>query len=134
MIFCCKNFSELFCFFVLPKPNTATRFCLIDMSQPLLANSPFPLRPFIWAKLLSGYIRSLQVYLPMIIYFGAELGFKDPTNALIFLKNILSALVDIKIIDNKLCNNLELQQVVEVCSKRPFISSPLGLVFMHDGG
>lgn len=70
----------------------------------------------------------------MIICFRVELGFKNLTDALIFSKNLLLALVDIEIIDNKLCDNLEFQQVVEVCPKQPFICSPLGLVFLYDGG
>lgn len=70
----------------------------------------------------------------MIIRFGAELGYDEPTDALIFSKNLSSALVDTEIIDKKLRKELALHRIVEVDQERPFISSPLGLVPKHDSG
>lgn len=70
----------------------------------------------------------------MITRFGAELGYEGSTDILILSKNLSSALVDTKIIDKKLCEDLALQRAVEVKPKRLFISSPLGLVSKHDGG
>lgn len=133
--FSLRKFLRTFpCFPAPPRPNTATRFRLVDASQPPLANSPSPPRPSAWAELLSGYPGSLRVHLPMIIRFGAELGYKGPTDALILSKNLSSALVDTEIIDKKLRDDLELQRVVEVSPERPFICSSLGLVPKHDGG
>lgn len=66
-----KTFS---CFFAPPRPNIATRFCLIDASQPLLANFPSPLVPSIWARLLSWYPGFLRIHLSIIIRFKVELG------------------------------------------------------------
>ncbi len=95
------------CFFAAPKPNTATCFYIVDVSQLSLANSPSLLRPFTWVELLSGYPVSLWVHLLIIIHFEAELDYKSPTNTLIFSKNLSSTLVNTKIIDKKLGDNLE---------------------------
>ncbi len=118
-----------------PRPNTSTRFCLVDASQPPLKNFPSPPNAAAWAELLSKYPGPIQVHLPMIIRFGVELGYEGPTNAFILSENLTSALEDTEIIDNKLRDDLALQRVVEVKTPAPpFISSPLGLVPKHDGG
>ncbi len=70
----------------------------------------------------------------MIIRFGVEIGYKDPMDTFILSENLASALEDTEIIDNKLRDDLALQQVVEIKAPAPpFISSPLGLVPKHDG-
>ncbi len=125
-----RNFSY---FSIPPRPNTVTRFHLIDTSQSPFANSPSSLKPSAWAELLSGYPGFLRVYLSMIICFGVQLGYKGPIDTLILSNNLFSALVDIEIIDEKLRDDLEFQQVVEVSLERLFICSPLGLVPKHDG-
>lgn len=111
-----KFFRAFPCLLAPPRLNTSTRFCLADASRPplQLQNSPSPLRPSAWAELLSNYPGPLRVHLPMIIRFGAELGYDGPTDALIFSKNLLSALVDTEIIDKKLRKDLALHRIVEV--------------------
>lgn len=69
----------------------------------------------------------------MIICFELELGYNGPTDALIFLKNLFSVLVNTKIIDKNLSEDLVHRWVVEVNPERPFINSPLGLVPKHNG-
>lgn len=101
-------FRTIFCFPALPRLNTITCFCLVDVLQLLYANFPSPLRPFAWAKLFLRYLDFLQVNLLIIICFGVKLGYKSPINVLILLKNLSSALVDTKINDNKLYNHLKL--------------------------
>lgn len=66
--------------------------------------------------------------------FGSKLGYEGPTIILILSKNLSSILVDIKIIDKKLRNNLELQRVVEVRPKWLFIYALLGLIPKDDEG
>lgn len=118
-----------------PRPNTTTRFELVDASRPTLKSSPSPLKPFAWAELLSKYPGPLHNHLPMILRFGAELSYKGPSDAFILSKNLASALEDEGIIDKKLFEDLGNRRVEEVIAPTPpFISSPLGLVPKHDGG
>lgn len=71
----------------------------------------------------------------MILRFGVELGYKGPRDVLILSKNLVSAMEDPSIIDNKLEEDLRLRRIVPVPNPSiPFISSPLGLVPKHDGG
>lgn len=62
-----------------------------------------------WAELLSNYPGLLRIHLPMINCFGAKLSYGEPTDALILGKNLLLALVNIKIIDKKLHEDLVLR-------------------------
>ena len=117
-----------------PRPNTTNRFQLVDASRPPLQNSPSPLKPTAWAELLSSYPGSIRIHLPMILRFGAQLGYEGP-NAFILSKNLASALADTEMIDKKLAEDLRCRRVEEVTiPTMPFISSPLGLVPKHDGG
>lgn len=77
----------------------------------------------------------MQIHLPMILRFGAQLGYKGPDDSFILSKNLASVLDKPGVIDKKLTEDLALQRVVEVPNPEvPFISSPLGLVPKHDGG
>ena len=118
-----------------PRPNNFVKFRLADASKPPLTKSPSPLIPSAWASLLCHYPGGLKIHLPMILRFGAELGYQGPPDAFILSKNLSSALEDPAIIDKKLTEDLALGRVVEVESPTPpFICSPLGLVPKHDGG
>lgn len=129
------KFMNLFpCLPAPPRPNTTNRFQFLDASQPTFCNSPSPLKPFAWAELLNTYPGPLQIHLPMILCFGAQLGYEGP-KTFILSKNLASVLVDTKIIDRKLADDLRSRKVEEVSNPTlPFISSPLGLVPKHDGG
>lgn len=71
----------------------------------------------------------------MILCFGAQLGYEDPADAFILLKNLASAFKDTEIIDKKLADDLTSRWMEKIAnSTPPFISSPLGLVSKHDGG
>lgn len=70
----------------------------------------------------------------MILCFRAELGYKNPSNAFILLKNLVSALVDEDIIDKKLLEDHKNRRVEEVINPTPlFISFLLGLVPKYNG-
>lgn len=70
----------------------------------------------------------------MVLCFGCLVGYEGP-DAFILSKNLPSALIDPKIIDEKLTSDLRMARVLEVkIPSLPFISSPLGLVPKHDGG
>lgn len=117
------------------RPNTSIKFRLADASKPPLTNSPSPLKPSAWADLLAQYPGGLRIHLPMILRFGAELGYEGPSNAFILSDNLASALKDPAIIEKKLQEDLASGCVSPVQQPRPpFICSPLGLVPKHDGG
>ena len=100
-----------------------------------MTDSPSPLIPSAWADLLQAYPGGLRFHLPMILRFGAELGYQDPPDAFILSDNLASVLEDPAIIDKKLAEDLAMGRVVGVKEPTPpFISSPLGLVPKHDGG
>ena len=123
------------CLSAPPRPNIAIRFRLANASKPPLNNCPSPLRPSAWADLLLEYAGALRIYLPMILRFGTELGYKGPLDAFIILDNFASALKDPPIINKKLTEDLALGRVVEVEKPTsPFICSLWGLVPKHDGG
>lgn len=103
-----KFLRAFFYFFASHRANISTCFYLVDISQPLFANFLSLLRQSTRANLLFGYPGSLQIHLPMIIYFRIELGYKSLTNVFILSKNFFSALINIKIINKKLYNDLEL--------------------------
>lgn len=84
--------------------------------------------------MLKDYPGPLGIHLAMILRFGAEIGYKGPQNVLILLENLVLAMENPFIIDNKLAEDIQLCQVVSVpTSITPFISSPLGLVPKYDG-
>lgn len=117
-----------------PRPNTTNCFQLVDALRLPLQNSPSPLKPVAWTKLFNSYPGSIQIHLPIILSFGAQLGYEGP-DAFILLKNLASALADIGIIVKKLDDDLRCRQVEEVTNLiLPFISSSLGLVPKHDRG
>ncbi len=105
-----QKFMKAFpCLPAPPRPNTSSRFRLVDASQPPLKNSPSPLKASAWAKLLSKYAGPIQAHLPMIIRFGVELGYERPTDTFILSENLASTLEDTEIIDSKQRDDLELQ-------------------------
>ncbi len=115
-------------------PNTFIKFRLADAFKPPLTNSPSPLKPKAWAVLLAQYPGSLQIHLPMVLRFGAELGYKGP-NAFILSENLASALEYPTIIEKKLKENLASGRVTPVHQpSRPFICSLLGLIPKHYKG
>ncbi len=121
------------CFFAPPRPNTAIRFRLADASKPPLTNSSSLLKPSAWADLPLKYLGALRIHLPMILRFGAELGYESPLDAFILSDYLVSAHKDLPIIDKKLTEDMALSQVVEVEKPTaPFICSPSGLLSKHD--
>lgn len=77
------------------------------------------------------------MHMPMILRFGAELGYQGPPDAFILSENLTSTLEEPAVIDKKLTEDLAMGRVVEVEKPTPlFISSLLGLVqsIMEDGG
>ena len=123
------------CLHASPKPNTLIKFRLADVSKPPLASSLSPLKLSTWANLLLQYLRGFKVHFPMILRFGAELGYKGPSNVFILSDNLASALKDPTIIEKKLQEDLALGRIVYILDppSPPFISLPLGLVPKHDG-
>ncbi len=108
-----------------PRPNTIIKFRLADASKPPLTNSPSPLKPTAWADLLARYPGSLRIHLPIVLRFGAELGYEGP-DAFILSDNLASALEDPTIIEKKLQEDLASGRVTPVHQpSRPFICSPL---------
>lgn len=113
-----------------PRPNTFIKFRLADASKPSLTNSPSPLKPTVWATLLSQYLGGLRINLLIILRFGAELGYEGPSNTFILSNNLASALEDPTIIEKKLQEDLALGRVTQLqgTPTPPYICSPLGLV------
>ena len=107
------------CLSAPPRPNTVIKFRLPDAFKPPLTNSPSPLRPNTWADLLLKHSGALRIHLPMILCFGAELGYEGPLDAFILLDNLASALKDPPIIDKKLTEDLALGRVVEIEKSTP---------------
>ncbi len=117
-----------------PRPNITIKFRLANASKPPLINSPSPLKSRAWADLLAQYPRSLQIHLPMVLRFGAELGYEGP-DAFIFSDNLESAIEDPTISEKKLQEDLASGRVTPVYQlSRPFICSLLSLVPKHDRG
>lgn len=86
-----QKFFRVFSYLpALSKSNIFTYFCLTNFLRSLLLlQSSFSfLRLSKYTKLLVNYPNPLQVYLPIIIYFRAKLGYDKLINVLIFLKNL----------------------------------------------
>ena len=116
------------------RPNTSNCFQLVDISQPPFQNSLSLLKPTTRAELLSNYPGSIQIYFPMILCFGIQLGYEGP-NTFILSKNLASALADTEIIDKKLAEDLRCRRVKKVTNLISlFISSLLGFVPKYNGG
>jgi hypothetical protein len=58
-------------------------FDVFRASDPVLLNSPSPLRPEVWGRLLSSYPGDLPVLLVGILTHGATLGYEGPKQLLI---------------------------------------------------
>ncbi len=117
-----------------PRQNTIIKFRLADTFKPLLTNSPSPLKLRAWAELLARYPGSLRIHHPILLRFGAELGYEGP-DAFILSENLASALEDPTIIEKKLQEDLDSGRMTPVHQlSRPVICSPLGLVSKHDAG
>lgn len=116
-----------------PRPKTLIKFRLTDVFKLSLTNSPSPLKPTVWATLLSEYPGGLGIYLSMTLCFRAKLGYGGSSNPFILSDNLASALEDPAIIAKKLKDDLASCRVKEVQPNPPFIYSPLGLVLKHDG-
>ncbi len=119
-----------------PRPDTRIKFRPANASKPPLMNTPSPLKPTAWATLLSQYPRGVRIHLSMIFCFGAELGYKGPSNAFILSDNLALALKDLAIIEKKLQEDLASGHVTQLqgAPTLPYICLPLGLVPKHDGG
>ncbi len=89
-----------------PRPNTRIKYQLADAFKPPLMNIPSRLKPTARAILLSQYSGGLRIHLPMILCFGAELGYEGLSNAFIVSDNLASALKDLAIIEKKLQEDL----------------------------
>lgn len=116
------------CLLALPRPNTSIKFRFANVSKPLLTNSPLLLKSLTWVDLLSQYLGSLQIYLPIVLQLRAELGYKGP-NAFILLENLTFILVDLSIIVKKFREDLAFCQVVSVYQlSHSIIFSLFGLI------
>jgi len=83
----------------------------------MLANYPGDLR-----RLIGGILRN-----------GTQLGYEGPAQ-FILSKNLISAELDNRTIQDKLAADLKARRVVAVSPSPPYICSPLGLVPKHDKG
>lgn len=128
------KFMNVFpCLPISPRPNTTNRFQLVDALQQFLQNSLWPRKSSAYAEPLNTDPSSLQIDLPMILYFRAQLGYKC-SEAFILSNNPASALVNTEIIDKKLANDLRIGRVDKVAKPTSlFISSPPKLKPKHDG-
>lgn len=87
------------CLLPPPRPNSLIKFRLVDASKSFLTNSPFPLKSTAWATLLSQYLGKLRIHLPIILWFGTELGYKGSSNVFILFNNLASAFENPTIIE-----------------------------------
>lgn len=111
-----------------PRLYITNRFKFIDVLWLTFYNSPSPFKPSAWVKLLNIYLDPLQIYLLMILYFGALFSYKS-SKVFILSKNLALALVYTKIIDMKLKNDLKSCKVEEVSNPTLlFFSSFLDLI------
>lgn len=115
----------------LPKPITTNFFQYVDTLQPFFQNLSLLLKLSAW-KLLNTYSSSLQIYLLITLHFRAQFSYKS-VKVFILWKNLVLALVDIKIIDKRLSDNLKIGSIKELVAKSCllFISSYLGLMPKH---
>ncbi len=102
----CQFTHTYLCFPAFPRTNTHIKFRLADATKPSLMNTPSSLKSTAWAIFLSQYLGGLRIHLPMILHFGAELGYKGLSNAFILSDNLASALKDQAIIEKKLQEDL----------------------------
>lgn len=122
------------CFPAPERPNTLLQFALVDASCPALRASPSPFNPSAWAALLSQYPGPLCYHLPLILCFGALLGYTGP-ECYRLADNLRSAIIDPAIIDNNLVRELDLHRIERISKDIfPLILSPLGLASKNTGG
>lgn len=130
-----KFISSFPCLPAPSRPNTVSSFQLVNASNPPLTNSLSTFCPFVWAELLKQYPGSLRIHLPMILRFGAEIGYQGPFDVFRISKNFSSSMADPAIIDKKLEVDLALRRVIEIQNPQaPYVASSLGLVPKSDGG
>lgn len=108
-------------------------FDVFRASDPVLLNSPSPLRPEAWGRLLSSYPGDLPVLLVGILTHGATLGYEGPKQLLIS-RNLPIDPSDYEVLDSKAAADLLAGLIVQTTPEHPCIISPLGVVPKGDGG
>ena len=131
-----NKFSSQFptCFPAPERPNTQLRFALVDASRPMLFAFSSPLNLSAWATMLSQYPGPLRFHLPLVLCFGALLGYTGP-ECYRQADNLRSAMIDPTIIDNNFVKELSLHRIKQISEDTfPLILSPLGLAPKNSGG
>lgn len=128
-----KFIASHLCFPTPSRPNTTSRFQLVDTEKPPLVDSPCLFHGEAWARLLKNYPGPLPIYLVQIMNFGVQIGYCGP-KILRLSKNLASAKEAPDIISQKILDDLQWKRVVKTEAKKPFISSPLGLVPKTNSG
>ena len=124
------------CFFLLvpaPRPNCEPKFDVFRDSDPILLDSPSPLRREAWRRLLSSYPGNLPLLLDGILTFGARLGYEGPEQ-FILSRNLPIELPDHDVLDKKAAADLAAGLIAPITPKHPCMVSPLGVVPKGDGG
>ncbi|OXV08604.1 hypothetical protein Egran_03633, partial [Elaphomyces granulatus] len=116
-----------------PRPNCTPKFDVFRESDPILFNSPSPLRPEAWQRLLSSYPGDLPILLVGILTHGARLGYEGPKQ-LIISRNLPIELSDYEVLDSKTAADLGASLITQTMPEYPCIISPLGVVPKGDGG
>lgn len=118
---------------ILSRSNIVSHFNFINTSYLLLRHFLFIFKLSAWVKLLKKNLKVLKIYLTMIFKFRAEIDYKSFQNMLIFSKNLVSAMEDLFIINNKLAKDIQLCWVVFIPIPTAFfILLSLTLVFKHE--
>ena len=114
------------------RPNTTLKFRLVDPSQLSLTLLPFLFKPHAWATLFSQYKDLLPSQLVLILRFGALIGYEGLV-ATIISPNLRSVLLEPRIIQKKLEQDLAAGRVIPIAVTTSLISSPLGLAPKANG-
>lgn len=118
---------------ILSRSNIVSHFNFINTSYLLLRHFLSFFKLSAWVKLLKKNLKVLKIYLTIIFKFRAEMDYKSFQNVLIFSKNLVSAMKDLFIINNKLAKDIRLCWVVFVRIPTAFfILLSLTLVSKHE--
>lgn len=118
---------------ILFRPNTISRFNLTNTSYLLLKDFLSPFKLSAWIKLLKNNLEFLKIYLAIIFKLKTEIGYKSSQNILILLKNLVSIIKDLFIINNKFVKDIQLYWVIFVpIPDALFILSFLTFISKHD--
>jgi len=123
----------LFLLVPAPRPNCEPKFDVFRASDPILLDSPSPLRREAWRRLLSSYPGNLPLLLDGILTFGARLGYEGPEQ-FILSRNLPVELSDHDVLDKKAAADLAAGLISPIIPEHPCIVSPLGVVPKGDGG